>query len=132
MLTVIRPLANAEAVADWARSAGFDDIVPANWHVTIAKTHDTVDVANLTLDASVLVVPASPRRLVARMGGIIALRFRSVPIATRHREFRIAGAGWEHRDFRPHVTIAVDDRRELDGVVPFAGDLVFSGEIWSQ
>jgi 2'-5' RNA ligase len=64
------------------------------------------------------------------MGGIIAIMFRSVTIASRHREFRIAGVGWEHCDFRPHVTIAIDDRRELDGVVPFAGDLVFSREIW--
>ncbi|PZU69288.1 hypothetical protein [Sphingobium sp.] len=131
MLTVVRPLANADVVADWARSAGFDDIVPSNWHVTIAKTFEVVDVASLTPDASVLVVPASPGRFIARMGGIIALMFRSVPIATRHRVFRIAGADWEHRDFRPHVTLAVDDRRQLDGVAPFAGDLVFGGEIWS-
>ena len=60
------------------------------------------------------------------------MMFRSVTIATRNREFRIAGAGWEHPAFRPHVTISVDDRRELDGVAPFAGDLVFGGEIWSK
>ncbi|WP_156029224.1 hypothetical protein [Sphingobium sp. DC-2] len=48
MLTVVRPLANAEAVADWACSAGFDDIVPSNWHVTIAKTCEAVDFATLT------------------------------------------------------------------------------------
>ena len=131
MLTVVRPLANSEVVADWARSAGFNDIVPSNWHVTIAKTYNAVDVTTLIPDASVLVVPASPRRLIARMGGVIALMFRSVTIAARHREFRIAGAGWEHRVFRPHVTIAIDDRRELDGMVPFSGDLVFSREIWS-
>lgn len=131
MLTVVRPLANAEAVADWARSAGFDDIVPSNWHVTVAKTYEAVDVATLIPDTLVLVVPASPHRLIARMGGIIALMFRSVTIAARHGEFRIAGADWGHRHFRPHLTIAVDDRRDLDGVVPFAGDLVFSREIWS-
>jgi hypothetical protein len=69
MLTVVRPLANSEVVADWARSAGFDDIVPSNWHVTVAKTYDAVDVTTLTPDASVLVVPASPRRLIGAWEG---------------------------------------------------------------
>jgi hypothetical protein len=123
-------LANAQELASWARSAGFDDIVPSNWHVTIAKTHETVDLGAMKPDASSVIVPASRHRLVARRGEFIALMFRSATIATRHREFRAAGAGWEHRSFRPHVTIAINDRRELEGVVPFAGELVFGGEIW--
>ena len=130
MLTVVRPLANAPELASWARSAGFDDIVPSNWHVTIAKTHEPIDLGTLKPDASSVIVPASRHRLVARMGEFIALRFRSTTIATRHRQFRAAGAGWEHRDYRPHVTIAINDRREFDSVVPFAGELVFGGEIW--
>lgn len=131
MLTVVRPLANADEVACWARAAGFDDIVPSNWHVTVAKTYDAVDLATLSPDASDLIVPASRHRIMARMGGIVALMFRSATVATRHRAFRSAGAGWEHRHFRPHVTIAIDDRREFGGLAPFAGELVFGGEIWS-
>ncbi len=56
--------------------------------------------------------------------------FRSGAIETRHREFRIAGADWEHKDFRSHLTIAMDDRRRLGGVEPFAGELRFGGEVW--
>lgn len=57
--------------------------------------------------------------------------FRSGAIKTRHREFRIAGANWEHQQFCAHVTIAVDDGRSLDGVEPFAGELAFGGEVWT-
>lgn len=132
MLTVVRPLANAAEVETWARSNGFTNIVPANWHVTIIKTHGLIDLGGLVRDLATLVVPASSNRLVGRMGGTIGLMFRSGAIETRHREFRIAGADWEHQDFRAHVTIAVDDRRRsLDGVKPFAGELVFAEEDWS-
>lgn len=131
MLTVVRPLANAAQVETWARSNGFSNIIPANWHVTIAKTHGPIDLGGLVRDLSTLVVPASSNRLVGRMGGTIGLMFRSGAIETCHREFRIAGADWEHKGFRAHVTIAVDDRRRsLDGVKPFAGELVFAEEDW--
>lgn len=130
MLTVVRPLTNAAEVKTWARSTGFSDIVPANWHVTIAKTHAPVDLGGLARDLSTLLVPAASDRLVGRMGGTIGLMFRSGAIETRHREFRMAGADWEHKDYRSHVTIAVDDVRSLDGIEPFAGELVFGGELW--
>lgn len=131
MLTVVRPLTNAPEVETWARSIGFSDIVPANWHVTIAKTHAPVDLGGLARDLSTLIVPASSNRFVGRMGGTIGLMFRSGAIETRHREFRMAGADWEHKDFRTHVTIAANDRRSLNGIEPFVGELVFGGEVWS-
>ncbi len=131
MLTVVRSLANAEAVAQWARSEGFADIVPRNWHVTLARTYEAVDLSMLRPDPTMLIVEASEDRVITRMGGIIALLFGSVALAARHREFRDAGADWAHPNFRPHVTIAVDDRRDLGGIVAFADDLVFGGEIWS-
>lgn len=130
MLTIVRPLENADQVETWARSFGFRDIIPAEWHVTIIKTHTPV-IEGLRKDASALIVTAAPNRLVARMGGTIGLLFRSKRLERRHREFRLAGASWEHKDYRPHVTIAVDDRRALDDVSPFAGELVFGGEVWS-
>ena len=78
-----------------------------------------------------LIVEAWEHRLITRMGGTIALLFGSVALTARHREFRDAGADWGHPNFRPHVTIAVDDWRDLGGIVAFADDLVFGGEIWS-
>lgn len=127
----MRPLANGAHVEAWARSIGFSNIVPANWHVTIIKTHAPIDHSGLVRDLSTLIVPASADRLVGRMGGTIGLMFRLGSIEARHREFRMAGADWEHRDFRTHVTIAVDDRRRLDTFEPFAGELIFGGEVWS-
>lgn len=99
--------------------------------MTIAKTTEPVDLSKLTPDPAELIVKASPDRLLARMGGVVALMFRSVPIATRHREFRIAGAGWEHRQFRSHVTLAVDQGQNIAGLEPFAGELIFGGEVWT-
>ena len=131
MLTVVRPLANAVEVERWARAVGFDNTVPANWHVTIVKTSVGFDLGGLVRDGSELVVPASSNRLIGRMGGTIGLMFRSGAIESRHRAFRMAGADWEHHDFRSHVTLAVDDRRSLDAIEPFEGELVFGGEVWS-
>jgi hypothetical protein len=132
MALLYRPLENAKALGDWARGQGFTDIVPANWHVSIAKADTGAGLSDHALHTSPLIVPASAQRLVGRMGGIIALMFRSPIIERRHRALRIAGADWDHRDFRCHITIVVDDGRDLAGIAPYDGELVLGGEVWSM
>ena len=127
---VLRRLADPCALGAWADRAGFRDGLPANWHVTIAKaTRSAVLDAFPRVDRP-LTVPASTDRLVGRMGGIIALMFRSPAIEQRHRQISIAGAEWEHHNFRCHVTFAVDDGRDLYDLRPFSGRLIFSAEEW--
>ncbi|MBU2118700.1 MAG: hypothetical protein KJ954_14025 [Alphaproteobacteria bacterium] len=125
---------NADDMAAWARAAGFDDIRPDAWHVTVANSRSRVDLDTQVAAVDELVVPASDHRLVVRLGErgeFVALAFRSTILAARHIQFRAAGAEWGHRQFRSHVTFAVDDRRDCAGVKPFAGALVFGGEVWS-
>lgn len=133
-MIVTRPLVNADDVAAWARAAGFIDLMPENWHVTVINTRTRIDADTLAADAAELVVPASGNRLVIRMGyeaEFIALAFQSASLAARHMAFRVAGAETDHRQFRSHVTFTINYGRDLTGVTPYAGPLVFRGEVWT-
>lgn len=57
------------------------------------------------------------------MGGLIVLTVVSFALVRRHRQLRAAGAPWGFRRYRPHVTFAVDDGRDLGAVRPYVGAL---------
>lgn len=57
------------------------------------------------------------------------LRFTSARLAARWREFRAAGASWDHEGYQPHVTITYHPPVKLLGATePFHGVLRFGPE----
>jgi hypothetical protein len=116
---VTRPLLNSAAVASWARGEGFADLRPSAWHVTVAGGLPEC----VSLDPAGLTLPPSPARTVIRMGGFVVLTVVSFALARRHRRLRGAGAPWEFRRYRPHVTFTVADGRDLGTVRPYVGAL---------
>lgn len=123
MEIVTRPLLNNAELAEWARGEGFDDLVPAYWHVTVILSRGAC-----ALDLSNLTIRASPKRSVAIMGGLFALRFRSTVLSRRHAAHREAGGEWDYDTYRPHVSFMVRDRRDLGSVHPYSGPLLFGPE----
>ncbi len=120
---VTRPLLNAERLAEWARGEGFDDLVPSAWHATVIRSDGA-----RPLDTSCLTLKANPNRSVVTMGYFIALSFRSSSLARRHAAHRRAGGHWDFATYRPHVSFAIRDRRELREIQPYDGRLIFGPE----
>lgn len=114
-----RRLLNADELASWALMQGFDDLVPSAWHVTVASNGE-----GIIADRKPLILRASPRRRVTRMGGLIVLELASSRLQHRHRELLGRDAG----RYRPHISFTPDDRRDLTAVVPFSGTLRFGPE----
>lgn len=84
--------------------------------------------ALIALDETPLTVDPCRDRTVARFGGLIALVFSSLALSTRHAALRRMGCDWDHVSYRPHVSIAVADYRDVRQVCAFAGALVFGPE----
>lgn len=114
-----RRLLNAMELAAWARTQGFDDLVPSAWHVTIARSGE-----GLGADEMPLILRACRNRRVTRMGGLIVLELASSRLQRRHRQLHGQAAG----RFRPHVSLTPDNRRDLGALVPFFGTLRFGPE----
>lgn len=120
---LIRPLLNLDDLAGWAYQLGFHDLNPAGWHVTTARA---VPMA-VPPDAASLMFPSGSRG-VARMGGLLAVVLPERRLIRRHRAVIASGASWDFRRYIPHVSFAVDDRRDISLVPPYTGLLAFGPE----
>ena len=129
MFTVLRPLEDALVLADWARSQGFRDLVPAAWHVTIIKSVSPLQRRSFALDDANLLLPPSRSRFVVRMGGFIVLTIQSRDLSARFAALRAIGVETERRFYAPHVSFSVAARRDLSDVRPFDGPLTFGPEM---
>lgn len=127
MMVITRPLVNPDEVAAWARSEGFHDIVPSTWHVTLAR-RDERSMVLPALDEAPLTIEPALDRVVTRMGEFIVLGFSSLALSARHAALRRMGCRWDFASYRPHLTIAPGDSRDLRGVCAFQGALVFGAE----
>jgi len=63
------------------------------------------------------------------MGGLIVLRLQSPALMAWHDVHREAGGRWDYIVYRPHVSFAPDDGRNLLEVDPFNGPLIFGPEV---
>lgn len=120
---VTRPLVNCGELADWAKSEGFDVLVPAAWHVTVVRAQ-----RGCLLDTAGIVIRPSMNRSVSAMGGFFALVFRSTALARRHAAHLLAGGVWDFTVYRPHVTFSPRDRRRIADVRLYDGRLIFGPE----
>jgi hypothetical protein len=135
-LYVYRRLKNARDLIAWAQKAGFASTLAAgDMHVTLAYSRRPVNWFAMggtfgPPSGEITVSAGGPRR-VEKMGdqGAVALVFGSPELQWRHEEMVKAGAGWDHADYYPHVTItyAAGDV-DLAAVEPYQGKLVFGPE----
>jgi hypothetical protein len=132
-LYVNRPLLNAADVIAWARAAGFAKTLPADdMHVTVAFSKTPLAWPE-SEDAPV--VAEGGDRSVERLGdeGAVLLRFESEALAGRWREFKDAGASWDHPGYKPHVTFTIGaDDVDLSWIEPYAGELRFGPEMFDE
>ncbi len=129
-LYVSRPLLNAGPFIAWAKSQGFKTTLqPGDLHVTIAYSR-----APVKWPAPVgtqLVSDDVNGRIVTPLGdgGAVVLQFKSAELNERWDYLRSAGAGWDHFQYVPHVTISWDAADvDLSRVHPYTGELVFGPE----
>ncbi len=139
-LYVSRKLKNGEEVLRWARSQGFQSLMPAqSLHVTIAYSKTKIDWMLVgegwPFDDAEMTVGAGGPRVVEAMSdkGPIALLFASSKLSHRHHEIVEAGASWDHPDYQPHITLSYGDAGlDLTKIEPYRGELVFGPEIFSE
>lgn len=138
-LYVNRPLLNGDDVVRWARDNGIaKTLAPEDMHVTIAFSREPLDWGAVPDGFDTETVPeAAPDRprSVERLGdeGAVVLRFESGDLAKRWRQFRDAGASWDHPGYKPHVTVTMDAGDvDLGSIEPYAGPLEFGPEEFQE
>lgn len=140
-LYVCRPMTNADALIEWAKAQGFAKTLSADdLHVTVAFSRDKLDWFAAPDHFDNLIIPdASDQkdgtRSVEELGkqGAVVLRFESTDLADRWRQFRDAGASWDHDAYRPHITITYDAGDvDLSKVEPFAGPIELGPERFEE
>ena len=133
-LYVSRPLKNTAEFRAWAKAQGFKEVLPAkDLHVTIAYSKTPVDwfAAPESFDSEM--VPAGGPRAVEKLGNAIVLRFQSRDLTKRWKQFKDAGASWDHDSYKPHISITYDaDGVDLDEVEPYTGQLEFGPEKFDE
>lgn len=115
-LYVNRPVLNAAAIADWARSQGIPVTVPPEeMHVTLAYSTEPVDVANAPPRTDP--VGGSTMATIAKMGDAIVLELPAdfASLSEEHQAYRDAGASYDFPQYRPHITLAYDMPRVTVG-----------------
>lgn len=136
-LYVHRRLLNAADVLRWAKDQGFAaTLEPDDLHVTVAFSRDELDWRAAGTAADYVTVPAeSPDRVVKALGddGAVVLSFACPKLSDRWREFRAAGASWNHPRYQPHLTITYEPGDvDLKAVAPYAGVLEFGPEVFAE
>jgi hypothetical protein len=134
-LYVSRPLLNAEAVREWARSAGFTSALAADeMHVTVAFSRKPVDWQAIPPDTRPLTIELTHDgdQRVKTLGSATVLRFTAPALEKRWRAFRAAGASWDFPSYQPHVTITYKPPGRWptppDRMQPYHGPLRFGPE----
>lgn len=133
-LYVSRKVKNAAAILKWARAQGFETTLAAeDLHVTIAFSREPVDWMAVGESWSPeLKIGAGGPRLMERFGEATVLLFTASELRWRHEAIKEAGASWDHPEYQPHITISYGDRRPLDEIDPYQGEIVLGPEIFAE
>lgn len=133
-LYVSRKVKNGADILAWAKAQGFESTLPAeDLHVTITYSRSAVDWMTIgEAWQSEMKLPAGGPRLMERFGEATVLLFKSTELEWRHEIMREAGASWDHAEYQPHITISYADRRSLDEIEPYQGEIVLGPEIFAE
>jgi len=133
-LYVSRPLLNGQAFIAWAKSQGFDTVLPENeLHVTCVYSNEPVDWSAIPPDTKPLVVNAGGDRRIQVFGkdnDVGVLTFSNQELHDRWQKWRDAGASWDFPTYEPHVSITYSIPKDLDvtKVELPSFPLIFGGE----
>lgn len=125
-LYVSRRVLNATEIRQWARAAGITSLVVADeLHATICYSTRPLDwmAVGQPWEEEIDIPAGGPRVLeLFGDGGAVVLRFASSALQWRHKEFKEAGASWDHAEYAPHITLS------YSGVIP-EGATAYQGRI---
>lgn len=142
-LYVHRKLKNADAVLQWAASAGIGGLLdPDKLHVTLAYSKMPVDWMkvgedwNGSEDGGLRVAPGGVR-LVEVLGDdnkAVVLMFSSSQLSWRHEQIKQAGAHWKHDGYQPHITVSWSGLGDIDPktIEAYQGELLFGPEVFAE
>lgn len=137
-LFVSRRLLNAGDFIAWAKSQGFKTTMPAKQiHVTICYSKEPMDWHKAGDHFDKLeFTDKHNKRSVIQLGdeGAVVLKFPAKELQQRWQAFRDAGASWEYKGYKPHVTITYKMPKDMDlsKVEPYKGVLKFGPEIYKE
>lgn len=133
-LYVSRKVKNPAAILKWAHAQGFETTLAAeDLHVTVAFSRQPVDWMAVGESWSPEIkIGAGGPRLMERFGAATVLLFTASELRWRHEAIKEAGASWDHPEYQPHITISYDDRRPLDEIEPYQGEIVLGPEIFAE
>lgn len=134
-LYVRRPLLNAQAVIDWAKSQGFDTCqLPEDMHVTQAYSKTPVDWPES--DSESMTVNTIDNRAILAFGdgACAVLAFQSLGMQQRFEQLCELGCSYDYPEYTPHVTLSwqVPDDLDLESIEPYTGPLEFGPEIFAE
>ena len=134
-LYVSRKLLNGDEFLNWAESQGFKEhLEPDDLHVTIAFSKEPVDWSKFTPDTTKISIK-SLINSVEPLGdkGAVVLKFKSLTLSDRWREFRDGGASWDYPSYQPHITICYNSNNgvDLNDVKTYNSTLQFGPEIFA-
>ena len=131
-LYVFRPVENAEEIAEWAKSQGFEETVrPGEMHVTVLYSKQAVDPASLGGPQSESITISGGERSVEPLGdeGAVVLKIQSEELQARHSACVSAGASHDYESYLPHLTLSYKaEGVDLQSIEPFTGDIVLGPE----
>jgi len=147
-LYVYRNVLNAQDIISWAKSQGFDKVVPPEeMHVTIAYSKTPVDWIKMgsnqntypgspfRVDGTLTIMPGGPRVVEPLGPDAIVLMFASPDLAYRNEDIRNKGASWDWPGFQPHITLTyngVPKGLDLDEVEPYQGVIELGPETFEE
>ena len=139
-LYVSRKVINGDEIIAWAKSQGFESIVPAaDLHVTVAYSRNPVDWMKVGESWSgdgkgQLKIAPGGARLIDKFGeGAMVLLFNSSELAWRHVSIVEAGASWDWPDYQPHITFTYEPGSvDIDKVEPYRGEIELGPEIFEE
>lgn len=104
----------------YAQLLGLENIV-MDMHVTLAYSQDAVDWnapvfepirQGMTIQSGTV----ESRKVEKFEGGAVVLNVPSDILSKRWAQLIMAGASWDHPEYKPHITLAYDDRFDADNV----------------
>lgn len=136
-LYVSRDLLNPEPLIAWAKLNGFVTCLqPSEMHVTVCYSKEAFDESKVKPDENAINCRGGLRSLdvFGKTQDTAVLCFECEALQVDHAMYRAAGASSDFPDYRPHVTITlqIPPRLDVHQIRPYAGDLRFGPEVWSD
>ena len=133
-LYVCRPVLNGDDIAAWFRAHGVTAplVAPDEMHVTLAYSKHPVAWGAVPPDTSPHTIAPGPRSIERFDKGATVLRIEDAALQGRWRQFRAAGASWEHDGFKPHVTLTYQGDAATTELPPYPGPIHLGPEQFSE